>query len=101
MKKNPDEELDWLFSAARSLKPDTEASEAYFETRLMARLDERLSSRALLQTWTWRLIPWFATFVIIVGIGTMVYDPMRSSDLFTQFTNGYEEFLMTTQLAGG
>jgi hypothetical protein len=101
MKKNLDEELDRLFSAVRSLEPDTKAAEAYFETRLMASLEERQNSRALLQTWTWRFIPWFATFVIIIGIGTIVYDPMRSSDLFTQFTNGYEEFLMTTQLAGG
>jgi hypothetical protein len=101
MKNEQDELLDKLFLAARSLKPDTEAAEAYFETRLLARLEEQQSNLALFQVWSWRLMPWLASIVIVVGIGTLVYDPMRSSDLSTQFTSGYEEYLTTTLLAGG
>jgi|SRR6185369_5572597 len=101
MKNEQDELLDKLFLAARSIKPDTEAVEACFETRLLARLEEQQSNLALFQVWSWRLMPWLASIVIIVGIGSVVYDPMRSSDLFTQFTSGYEEYLTTTLLAGG
>ena len=101
MKNEQDERLDKLFSAARSIKPDTEAVEAYFETRLLARLEEQQSNLALFQAWSWRLMPWLASIVIIVGIGTLVYDPVRSSDLFAQFTSGYEEYQTTTLLAGG
>ncbi len=101
MKDKHDELVDKLFAAARARKPDTAAIEAHFETRLLARLEEQQSSQTLWLAWTWRLIPWFATIVVIVGIGSVIYDPMRSSDLFAQFTNGYEEYLTTSLLAGG
>ena len=101
MNDKRDELLDQLFVAARSSKPDTAAIEAHFETRLLARMEEHRTGRALWPVWTWRLIPWFATIVIIVGIGSIVYDPLRSSDPFAQFTNGYEEYLTTSLLAGG
>ena len=101
MKNEHDEQLDRLFLAARSIKPDTAEIEEYFETRLLARIEEQQSNLASWPVWTWRLIPWFATIVIIVGIGSVMYDPMRSSDLFAQFTNGYEEYLTTSLLAGG
>jgi hypothetical protein len=101
MKDNRDELLDKLFLAARSRKPDTEAIEAHFETRLLARIEEQRSSLVLWPVWTWRLIPLFATIVIIVGIGSIVYDPARSSDLFATLTNGYDEYLTTSLLAGG
>jgi len=101
MKDKHDELLDKLFLAVRSRKPDTAAIEAHFETRLLARIEERRTSQALWPVWTWRLIPWFATVVIIVGIGSVMYDPMRSSDLFAPFTNGFEEYLTTSLLAGG
>ena len=101
MKDKHDELLDKLFMTVRSIKPDTAAVEAHFETRLLARIEEQQSSPVLWPVWTWRLIPWFATIVVIVGIGSVMYDPMRSSDLFAQFTNGYEEYLTTSLLAGG
>jgi hypothetical protein len=101
MKDKHDELLDKLFMTVRSIKPDTAAVEAYFETRLLARIEEQQSSRTLWPVWTWRLIPWFATIVIIVGIGSVMYDPLHSSDLFGHLTNGYEEYLTTSLLAGG
>ena|ERR1039457_3607378 len=101
MKDKQDELLDKLFMTVRSLKPDTASVEAHFETRLLARLEEQQSSQTLWPVWTWRLIPWFATIVVIVGIGSAMYDPLLSNDLFGHFTNGYEEYLTTSLLTGG
>lgn len=101
MKDKHDELLDKLFLAVRSEKPDTAAVEDHFETRLLARIEEQQGSESLLPVWTWRLMPWFATIVVIVGIGAVVSDPARSSDLFATFTNGYEDFVATSLLAGG
>lgn len=102
MKNEHDTLLDELFAAARPIKPDVVAViEDHFETRLMARIEERQSSRTLWSAWAWRLIPWFATIVLIVGIGGVIFDPMRSADLFAPFSNGYEEYQTTSMLAGG
>ena len=100
MKNEYDELLDRLFSAARSRKPDTAAIEEHFETRLMARIEEQQSKQQLWFAWSWRLVPWFATIVLIVGIVSVIYDPLRSSDLFTAFDNGHEEYMTTSLLAG-
>jgi len=93
--------MDRLFLSVRSEKPDTAAIEEHFETRLMARLEEQRISQAFWPVWTWRLMPWFVTIVVIIAIGNAIYDPMRSSDLFATFTNGYEDFLTTSLLSGG
>jgi hypothetical protein len=101
MKDKHDELLDKLFSTVRADKPDTAAVENHFETRLLARIEEQQGNEASLPVWTWRLMPWFATIVVMVGIGAVLYDPARSSDLFATFTNGYEEYVATSLLAGG
>lgn len=101
MNDKHDELLDRLFSAVRSERPDTAAAEAHFETRLMARLEERHYSESPFPVWAWRLMPWFATIVVLVGIGALVCDPARSSDLFAAFTNGNEGYVTTSLLAGG
>ena len=101
MKDERDELLDELFGRVRALKPDTSAVEDHFETRLLATLEERQSSRALWSFWTWRLVPLFTMIAIIVGIGSVAIDPARSTDLFAAFTSGYEEYQATSLLAGG
>ena len=101
MKDERDELLDKLFLTVRTIKLDTAVVEEHFETRLMARLAERRSSRALWSAWTWRLVPWFSIIVIIVGIGSVLIDPARSNDLFATFTGGDDEYQVTSLLAGG
>lgn len=101
MKDERDVQLDELFQRVRALKPDAFPVDDYFETRLMARLEERQGSRALWSFWTWRLVPLFTAMAITVGIGSMVIRPERSADLFSSFTNGYEEYQATSMLAGG
>ena len=90
MKDKQDELLDQLFRAVRTMKPDTAAAEEYFETRLMAELEERRESRALWSAWAWRLVPWFSIIVIIVAAGSVLIDPGRSGDMFAVFTGGDE-----------
>ncbi len=102
MNDENDRQLDRLFETARSFRPDTATLEEYFETRLLARMDEELrSGQRGWSVWAWRLLPWFATIAVIVGIGSVACDPGRSSDLFATLTNGYEEYLVTSLLAGG
>ncbi len=93
--------LERLFAAARQAKPDPAAQGELFEIRLMARIGELQGNQALWPLWSWRLIPYFVTIVLIVGIGALIYDPARSSDLFASFTNGYEEYLASSLLVGG
>jgi len=101
MKDERDEILDQLFSTVRTIRLDTDAVGEHFETRLMARLQERRESWALWSAWAWRLVPWFSIFVIIVAASSVLIDPARSSDLFAEFTNGFDEYQVTSLIAGG
>ena len=101
MNDEHDELLDKLFQAARTIEPDTAVVEECFETRLMARIEERRNRQTAWSFWTWRLVPVFATIAVIVGIGSVILDPGRSGDLFASLTDGYEELLATSLLAGG
>jgi hypothetical protein len=101
MRDGQDELPDRLFQAARAAGPETAAIEDRVETRLMARLEEQRSSRAAWFSRTWRLVPWFATIVILVGAGSICFDPARSTDLFAPFAGGCEEYLFASLLAGG
>ena len=73
-KRMSDDELDQLLARARLMRPATERQEFAFETRLLARLRE---DRDSLGWWSWRMLPWFATLVLALGILSWggVYDP--------------------------
>jgi hypothetical protein len=101
MKDERDELLDQLFRTVRTMKFDTAAVGEHFETRLMARLEEHRESWALWSACAWRLVPWFSIIVIIVAAGSVLIDPARSSDLFAVFTNGFDEYQVTSLIAGG
>lgn len=58
-----DAELDALFAAARTVRPETSRAEFAFETRLLARLRTESSVGA----WSWRLLPWFAALTCTIG----------------------------------
>jgi hypothetical protein len=101
MKDEQGKLLDRLFLTARTTKPDTAEVEENFETRLMASIEERRSSRVIWSFWAWRLVPLFSVLVIIVGIGNIVIDPDRSSDFSALFTNSDEEYQTAALLGGG
>jgi hypothetical protein len=101
MKDEKDELLDELFRKSRLMKPDTGSVEEHFETRLLAVMEEKRNDQAVWSAWSWRLVPWLAIFVVIVGIGSFTIDPVRSSDLFATFTSSDDDNQITNMLAGG
>jgi hypothetical protein len=101
MRDEKDEILDDLFRKARLMKPFTESVEEHFETRLLAAMEEKRRDQTLWSVWTWRLVPWFAVIVFIVGIGNLTIDPDRSGDLFSTFAGGDDDYQVTSMLAGG
>jgi hypothetical protein len=101
MKDERDEFLDGLFRKARLMKAETGGVEEHFETRLMAALEEKRSDQAVWSAWTWRLVPWLAIIVVIVGIGAFTVNPVQSNDLFATFTSGDDDYQITSMLAGG
>jgi len=101
MRDERDELLDSIFSKARMLKPDTSQVEDHFETRLMAVLAEKKSEREVWTAWTWRLVPWLAVIVLVVGIGNYTINPVGSGDPFATFTNGDDDSQVISMIAGG
>lgn len=100
MADSADKKLDRLFAAARAEQADTSALEAHFETRLMARIAER---KALNTPWymlAWRMVPAFAVIALISAVCSAAFSPSRSGDLFASITNGYEDVVATSYLAG-
>ena len=101
MKDEKDKLLDDLFRKARLMKPDTSAVEEHFETRLMAALEEKRNDRALWSAWAWRLVPWLAVLVIVIGIGNYTIDSGSPGDPFAAFTGGDDDYQVTSMIAGG
>jgi non-ribosomal peptide synthetase component F len=67
---NPDP-LDDLFAQARAQRADTSATQYAFETRLLARLREERSPRAVWGLVSWRLAPIFALAVAVLAFWQM------------------------------
>jgi hypothetical protein len=63
-----DEQLNQLFQAARTSRPDTSRAEYGFETRLLATLRENRKQPLPLATLAWRLMPVFAAVVVVAGV---------------------------------
>jgi hypothetical protein len=101
MRDERDELLDNLFSKARMLKPDTSRVEEHFETRLMAVLGEKKRERDIWTSWTWRLVPWLAVIVLVVGIGNYTINPAGSGDPFATFSSGDDDIQINSMIAGG
>jgi len=101
MRDDNDELLEDLFRMARLVKPDTAQIEEYFETRLMAGLEKKRSDLEVWSSWAWRLVPWFAVIVIVIVIGNYTVDFSGSGDPFATFTNGDDDYQVSSMIAGG
>jgi len=101
MRDERDHGLDALFALARRETPDTEAIEAHFETRIIARLNERTTRAATWQQLIWRMVPAFAAIAVVILICSFTINPDRSSDPFAAITNGYEDQMAKNYLWGG
>ena len=62
-----DEQLNELFRAARTSRPDTSRAEYGFETRLLAAIRDLRKQPAPWATVAWRLMPVFAAIVVAAG----------------------------------
>jgi hypothetical protein len=62
----PESSLDALLARARAQRPDTSRVEYAFETRLLARLRESRLVHGALASVSWRMIPFFGIFVLIL-----------------------------------
>jgi len=62
-----DEQLNELFRAARTSRPDTSRAEYGFQTRLLAAIRELRKQPTPWATVAWRLMPVFAAIVVVAG----------------------------------
>jgi hypothetical protein len=95
-----DEELERLFAAARKAAHYRTDLEFGFETRVMARIREEGRRQSPFLHWAWRLIPVFASIVVVLGI--WIYSTRYSSaaDLNTLASVGNEDTTMVAFLTG-
>jgi hypothetical protein len=100
MKDDTENRLDSLFSAARSVKPDTSATEEFFETRLMARIREKRTQGQSLFSWAFRLAPAFVVVVVALGVFNMFIGGNGSTDIFSAMANDHAEYQVVNYLGG-
>ena len=100
MGNSADDRLERIFAAARSGGPDTAPLEEHFETRLMARIAERNALNSPWYLLAWRMIPGFAVATLIAAACSMIFNPIRYSDLFAGITTGKEDRITISSLAG-
>ena len=95
-----DNGLERLFAAARKArhyKPDMEYG---FETRVIAKIRAKREGQAAFLLWTWRLIPVFVSFVILMGIWIYATESYSMVDLSAITKIGNEEAMLTAFLTG-
>src|SRR5438128_2385122 len=95
-----DEQLNKLFQAARTAKPDTSRAEYGFETRLLAQLRASRVQSTPWQTLAWKLVPVFATIVVALGVWTFTDLSATSSDLGNALTGDHDESALANYLTG-
>jgi hypothetical protein len=100
MRDNTEDRLERLFAAARSEPGETEAAEAFFEERLMARLRERAETRRPWYELAWRCVPAFAVFTVILAVCSITIGQPAPTDLFASISSGQEEYLAKSFMAG-
>lgn len=102
MESDPkDKELERLFISARKAAPYGAACEEGFEARVMARVRAARGERTPFFLWEWRLIPVFATLVIMIGIWIFMLRPRPAIDLSALTRIGSEEAVLVASLTGG
>jgi len=101
MENDPkDAKLDRLFAAARKAELYTPEKEYGFETRLMARVRAERESEQSFFMWEWRLIPFFVSLIIFLGIWIYASEPHPAIDLSALTHIGNEEAVLTAYLTG-
>ena len=100
MNDKTEELLERLFKEGRANKPDTEAQEFAFETRLMAVLQERRAAAAPWYALVWRMLPTFAVIAIVLAVCSMSLSKPDSNDLIAALNVGQDEVVASSYLTG-
>ena len=95
-----DERLDRLFALARTADLSRPEREAGFEGRVMARIGARRREETPFFAWTWRLVPFFAALVIIMGVWAYAVERQGGTDLSAVTKIGGEETMLMAYLTG-
>jgi hypothetical protein len=95
-----DEQLNELFKAARTVKPDTARAEYGFETRLLARLRAESEEFVPWYGFAWRLIPAFATIVVVVGFWMIAAPGTGLTDIQGAIADDVGERTLVTHFTG-
>ena len=89
------DKLEKLFQATRAAHPDTARVEFGFETRLLARLRREPAPWFI---FAWKLLPFFAVVVLVLGAWNYVSAPLDLPAILDSHANGD---LLVNALAGG
>jgi len=95
-----DDELDRLFTAAREAKLYDPQREYGFESRVMATIRARREDQTPFLVWAWRLIPFFISIVVLLGIWARTSESPFTTDLSAVAKIGNEDAMMTAFLTG-
>ncbi len=92
--------LDRLFAAARKAEPYRSGAEYGFETRVMARIRSQREGQMPFLLWSWRLIPFFVSVVLFLGIWTYTSESYPLVDISALTGIGNEETTLVAFLTG-
>jgi len=95
-----DERLDGLFAAARKAELYDPRSEYGLESRVMAKIRAEREKQMPFNVWAWRLIPFFLSVVVLLGIWIHMSESLYTTDLTAVANIGNEETMMTASLTG-
>ena len=98
MKDYKERRLDSLFAAARSVRPDTSATEEFFVTRVMVRIREKLELGQPWFSWAWRLAPAFIAVVMLLGVVSIFMDERQSQNIFSAIANDDTKYQVVNYL---
>jgi hypothetical protein len=100
MRDDMDERLDRLFAAARDEEVVMATVDDFFETRLMARINELHEDEEPWYAAAWRLLPAFAVIAAMITVCTLTFNPTKSSDIFAAIASGQDEIVVISYLTG-
>jgi len=95
-----DDQLDKVFKAGRSAKPDTSHAEFGFETRLMARIRAEAQPQVPWFAFAWKLVPVFAAIVLALGVWNLTNGGLGAADFHAAVTGDAEESSVAGYLTG-
>ena len=92
--------IDKLFADARKAEHYDLTREYSFETRVMTRIRAERGAKIPFILWAWRLTPFFASIVILLGIWISAFESPRITDLSAADGIRNEEIMLVASLTG-